>query len=480
MKAFLRKIKPLVFLLDIAAGFMIIPLGFAALLGDAVMVRAFALPLGGELLAALPVHLAVRNRKAAFAQADGFFLVFAAWLLCALLGAFPYWLSGSGLSFTDSVFESACGFATTGATTVADVEALPRPLLLWRSMSHWLGGLGIVVLTIALFPLLGMGGFQLAKAEAPGAERQNPRLSSSAKFLWLAYSILTALLFLLYRLGGMSGFDALCHALPVMASGGVSTRNAGMAFFDSPFIDGVSVVFMLLAGLNFNLYLKIGGGKFREALSNTEARAYLLIFALAALILGCSLVPVYGSLGQALRYGSYQAASVLSTTGSVIADYGLWPPLAQAVILALMFIGGCSGSTAGGIKVIRHVLLWKQAGNEIRRSLFPRGVFALRLNGKPARRDLVHGAAGFVCLYALTVIAAALVSAAAGLDMLSAGSIALAMTGNTGMGFGAAGPGQNFGAFPDFLKWFYSFVMIAGRLELWTALVMLSPAYWRR
>jgi trk system potassium uptake protein TrkH len=265
-----------------------------------------------------------------------------------------------------------------------------------------------------------------------------------------------------------------------MASGGVSVRNQGIASYNSVFIDTVSMVFMLLAGLNFNIYHRLAKGQFSEALDNTEGRSYLLIFLVAAATLTISLIPHYGSAASALRYGAFQTASSLSTTGQTVADYTAWPAFSQAVVFCLMFVGGCSASTAGGIKVIRHAVLWKQSGSEMRRILYPRGVFSIHLNKKVGRKDVVYSVTGFVFLYAAVVLLVGLAGALSGLDVFSAFNAAVAVVSNLGTGFGAVGPGRNFGQFPDHLKWIYSFAMIAGRLELWTALTLLSPEYWRR
>jgi trk system potassium uptake protein TrkH len=475
-------LRPIVFLLGIAALSMIIPLSYALVVEDWIMFRAFGLPLAVVMLPALPAVIITRKRPVRFGHADGFLLVFLTWALCCLLGAFPYYLAGQGISFCDAVFESACGFATTGATTISSIEALPRSLLLWRSLTHWFGGMGIVVLTVALLPLLGVGAFQLVKAEVPGPEKEKvtPKITHTAKILWLAYCGLTVLLFLLYKIGGMDWFDALCHALPMIATGGISTKNTGIAFFNSTFIDGVSVVFMLLASLNFNLYYRLFRGKFRDAFTNTECRVYLAIFAAAILLITAVLIPHYGSIGRALHYGSYQAASILSTSGSVIADYETWPGLAQGILFILMFIGGCSGSTAGGIKVIRYVVLWKQVGHEFKHRIYPRGIFSVRLTQKVGRKDVGSGVAGFIAIYMLTVVITALVTAAAGTDVFSSFSAALAITGNIGIGFGAVGPAFHYVSFPSSIKYFNSFIMVAGRLELWTVLILFIPGYWRK
>jgi trk system potassium uptake protein TrkH len=341
--------------------------------------------------------------------------------------------------------------------------------------------MGIILLTVALMPLLGVGGFQLIKAETPGPEKEKltPRITAAAKIIWGAYCVLTAALVILYRAGGMSWFDAVCHGLTTTATGGVSTRNAGIGYYNSPFIDGTTTVFMILSAINFNMYYRLVKRRFRDMAANTETRAFLAIFFIASIVIALSLVPVYGSFGQAWRYAAYQAASILTTTGSARVDYTAWPSIAQGTLFCLMLIGGCSGSTAGGVKVIRVAVLFKQCLNEIRRVLFPQGVFSIQLNRKVGRKDVVYGVAGFIFLYLAVVALTTLVTAAAGIDLFSSFSAALSVTGNVGLGFGRVGPGQNYAAFPAFLKWFYSLVMIAGRLELSTVFILFTPEYWR-
>jgi trk system potassium uptake protein TrkH len=473
-------LRVLLALLGFIPALMVFPLVMAIAAGESRMIRAFLFPMAGLTALALACFYSLREKKFNLSARNGFMLVFLTWILSSLTGAVPFHLAG--LSFSDALFESACTFATTGGTTVSDIEALPRSLLLWRAMAHWFGGIGIVLIAVAFMPLLGIGGFQLIKAEVPGPEKDKftPKVAVTAKLLCLAYSALTLVLFLLYLLGGMSLFDALCHALTTLASGGVSTRNAGFAAFDSPFITGVSTAFMLLAGANFTLYYRLLQGKLRDIKNNTEVRVYLGIFIITAGITTLTLLPVYDSAATALRYASYQCASILSTTGSAITDYEQWPGLARMIIFTLMFVGGCSGSTAGGIKVIRHVVLWKQMANEMRRVVYPTGVFSVQLNKQVGRKDIIYGVAGFSFLYFAVVAVTTLVTAAAGVDLFSSFSAALSITGNVGVGFGAVGPSSNYGAFPDHIKWFYSFVMIAGRLEMWTVFILFSPAYWRK
>ncbi|MDR0624054.1 MAG: TrkH family potassium uptake protein, partial [Treponema sp.] len=463
MKQFIL-LRLVVTLLGIIAVIMIPPLIMAVLTGDGPMIRAFLLPMGCTAPLAAPCFFSLRKKELQLNAKDGFLLVFLTWGFASVLGAIPFYLSPSGINFTDALFESACTFATTGGTTIGDVEALPRSLLLWRSLAHWFGGMGIVLLTVALLPLLGIGGFQLIKAEAPGPEKEKitPKITVTAKILWLAYCVLTLILTGLYLAGGMSWFDALCHGLTTMASGGVSTRNGGIASFRSPFIEGVSTVFMLLAAVNFNLYYRLLRGKYRDIAATTEFRVYLGIFLTAAAAVTVSLIPVYGSPLAAFRYASYQTASILSTTGSAITDYEQWPGFARMVLFILIFIGGCSGSTAGGLKVIRHAVLWKQMGNVLRRTLYPRGVFSIQLNKRVGRKDVIYGVAGFFCLYLIVAGVTTLITAASGTDLFSAFSAALSITGNVGTGFGAVGPAHNYSAFPNHIKWLFSFVMIAG------------------
>ncbi|MDR1617637.1 MAG: TrkH family potassium uptake protein [Treponema sp.] len=452
---------------------MAVPLVLAWAFGEGAMCRAFLLSMGPAILAAFPAAAFSRGRKVRFSAGDGFLLVFLAWVLICLMGAAPFRLAGLGIGFSDALFESVSGFTTTGATVFPDVESLPRSLLFWRAMTHWLGGMGIVVLTVALLPLPGAGGFQLLQAESPGPESEKitPRITGTAKILWLVYIVLTALETALLMLGGMDWFDAVTHSFSTVATGGFSGRNGSIAAYRSPFIDWVCAVFMLLAGFNFALVYRLCRGKPGEIAVNSEARAYGLVILVSVLLIRAT--------GTGLRQAFFQAASILSTTGFSTADHNLWHPLAQGVLFFLMFIGGCSGSTAGGVKVIRHVVFWKQTGNEMKKILYPNGVFAIRLDGKVGKKEVVYGVTGFMFLYFVLVFAAALLVSAAGYDLFTSINTGLLTLGNIGMGIGTMGPGSEFSAFPAWVKRGLSFVMIAGRLELWTVFVFFSRDYWR-
>jgi len=475
-------IRVLAILLGIIAIAMVPSLLVALFDHDSQSVRAFLYPLVICTSGAALALILGRSTAVSFNAGDGFLLVSLAWFLTSILGSIPFILTGVTANPVDAFFESVSGFTTTGATIFADVEHLPRAILFWRAMTHWLGGMGIVVLTVALIPLLRVGGFQLLKAETPGPEKDKitPKITATAKILWFIYIGLTALEVLLLMIGGMNWFDAVTHAFATMATGGFGTKNTSIAYYNSAWIDWVCTVFMILAGMNFSLYYRMFQGKIQDLIKNTELKVYLAIVIIASVLVALTILPEYGTLSRAFRYASFQVASILTTTGFATTDFDLWPSFAKTVILILMFIGGCSGSTGGGIKVVRHVVLFKQAGNEIRRLLHPRGVFSIQLNGRVGRKDVVYGVAGFVFLYLALVFLVTLVVSSSGTDLVTAFSSALVTVGNIGPGFGLVGPAQNYSNFPDYVKLVWSFAMIAGRLELWTVFILFTPEFWRR
>ncbi len=474
-------IRVLSLLLGIVALSMLPSLFLALTEGDGRTVGAFAFPIGFALAGALAAVFLGRKVSVRFGPADGFLLVSLAWILTSFFGAVPFVLSGYLPNWSEAVFETVSGFTTTGASVFADIEAVPRSITFWRAMTHWLGGMGIVVLTVALLPLLGVGGFQLVKAEAPGPEKDKmtPKVGETAKILWIIYMALTALQVVLLMLGGMDWFEATTHSFATMATGGFGVKNTSIGYYRSAWIDGVCTTFMVIAGANFSLYYRVLQGKFRDLFANTEFRVYLGVFFISSAAIALVLLPTYGSFGQAFRYASFQSSSILTTTGFATADFDRWPEFAKMVLVLLMLIGGCSGSTAGGIKVVRHVVLWKQAGNEMRRLLYPRGVFSVRLNGKVGRKDVVYGVAGFVFVYLALIFGVALVGASSGADVVTSLTGSLATVGNIGPGLGAVGPTMNYAAFPDYVTWVYSFGMLAGRLELWTVLILFKREFWR-
>lgn len=471
-------------LLLIVSFFMAAPVGFALYYGETEIIPSFLIPAGGALIFFAAVQLFTRKSSTRILSTkDGFLLVALSWISSSLLGALPFYLSGAIPGFADAYFETMSGFTTTGASILTEIESLPKGLLFWRSLTHWLGGMGIVVLTVAIFPLLGIGGLQLLKAEAPGptVDKITPKITETAKILWFLYISLSAAETVLLLFGGMDLFDALTHTFGTMATGGFSPKNSSVGFYSSPYIHWVITIFMVMAGVNFTLYYRLIAADFRFLRRNTELKAYLLIFAAATLIITLSLnAGTYSSLSESLRYAGFQAASILTTTGYATADFAQWPAVAKAVLFILMFIGGCSGSTGGGIKVIRIVTLFKQGLNEMRYLLRPRGIFNIRIDGEIIKKNIVYAISGFVMLYFFLLFLTTFAVAAAGNDLLTSLTTALATVGNIGPGFGKIGPALNYAFFPDALKWYLSFAMMAGRLEVYTILIVLTPNFWKR
>lgn len=414
---------------------------------------------------------------------DSYLLVSLSWLLVSFFSALPFTLSGYIPSFIDAFFESMSGYTTTGASILTNIQALPKSLLFWRSLTHWFGGMGIIVLTVAVLPLLGIGGFQLLKAEAPGpaVDKMLPRIAQTAKMLWLIYIGFTVIETILLMFGKMSLFDALTHTFGTLATGGFSPKNTSVGHYNSAYIDGVITVFMLLAGINFMLHFRLLRGKIVSVFKDIELKTYLAVFFIATGIIAINLfINNFHSIGHSLRYASFQSASILTTTGFATTDFAKWPQLAQVVLFILMFIGGCSGSTGGGIKVVRIVSLFKQGINEMKYLLHPRGVFALKINDKPIRKDIMYAISGFVFLYFFMLIVTTLVVATSGQNIITSLTSALATVGNIGPGFGKIGPALNYAFYPAYVKVFLSFAMLVGRLEIYTIFCILTPMFWKK
>jgi trk system potassium uptake protein TrkH len=460
---------------------MVFPLLTALAYREEAMVFAFGVSAAAILAVSLPAFVFSKKRKIDITANEGILLVCMAWILGGLLGALPYRLSGSMPRYVDAVFESVSGLTTTGATLLADLESLPRSFHLWRGMTHWLGGMGIVVLAVALTPLLGAGGFYLVKAETTGPtkEKFTPRITVTAKTLWLIYLALTLSMMALLMLGGMDWLEAAVHAFSTLGSGGFSTRSASIAAWNSPYIEWVCIVFMLIAGFNFTLIYQLLRGKYSKVARNSEAKAYGAIVVVAVAIVAAQLVPYAGSVGKSLRYAFFDVASIISTTGFMIDDHNQWPPLAQFVVFMLMLIGGCSGSTAGGIKIIRYVVLFKQTKNELLRILYPKGIFSMQLNGKGGSKDIVFSVSSFFYLYAAMTALGILLLCGAGAGLYDSLNASLLLLGNIGLGFGRLVSGTIFYEAPGYVKWGLSALMIIGRLELYTVILLVNPEFWK-
>jgi trk system potassium uptake protein TrkH len=466
------------------AAVMLVPLGYGVLTGGDEL-RALTLSVvitaavGGFLMA-----LSHRRPAREIKQREGILVVVLIWLCICFFGCLPFYFSPWFPDLADAFFESASGFTTTGATVLDQVEMLSRPIQLWRCFSHWLGGMGIVLLGLAVLPLVGQGGMYLYRAEFSGAKSQRltPRVFETTKALWKIYILLTLLEILALWLAGMDGFEAVCQSFSTLGTGGFSTRTASIAGFSSPVIEYIIIVFMLLSGMSFIQHYRLWIERQPRSLwSDYELRGYfLLLLGATAIIASVLLWKNHMGGEQAFRAALFQASSILTTTGFVTDDYAAWYPLCQLTLFMLMFVGGCTGSTAGGIKVARVLFLSRVVDREFRRMAEPQGVFTIRLGGETTPEPAVSGLLNLVYLSWLVIFFAWLLLTALGVDLLTSLSAVVACVFNVGPGLGGVGPLNTYEQLPDMAKWILSLCMIAGRLEFYTLLVILTRPFWQR
>jgi trk system potassium uptake protein len=412
---------------------------------------------------------------------EGYIVVTLGWVLLSLSGSLPYIVSGEIASFSDAFFETMSGYTTTGASILNDIESMSRGLLIWRSLTHWIGGMGIIVLTVAILPLLGIGGMQLFIAEAPGLtpDKLKPRIADTAKRLWLIYFGLTALQTILLKFGGMPLFDAVNHSMATMATGGFSTKQDSIAFYQSPYIHYIIILFMFLAGTNFTLLYFGLHSRLKTIWKNEEFRFYLGFTILFAVIISSVVFSVTGNTAeQSFRYSLFQLVSVVSSTGFITADYTAWTPVLTVVFFMLMFIGGSAGSTAGGVKVVRHVILLKNSLMELRRQLHPNAVLPVRLNRKAISPEITFNVMAFMIIYFMVFALGSVVISGFGYDFETTIGAVASCLGNIGPGLGKVGPVHNYAFFSDGAKWFLTLMMLLGRLELFTVLILFTPYFW--
>jgi trk system potassium uptake protein TrkH len=424
-----------------------------------------------------------KDKETHLSHRDGVAIVTFGWIAAALVGAIPYLLSGSIPNFTQAYFESISGFTTTGASILTDIERLPEGILFWRSLTQWLGGMGIIVLSIAILPFLGVGGMQVYKAEVPSpvVDKLKPRISDTAKTLWKVYLLITVVEIILLFGGGMPLFEAISNGFCTMPTGGFSPKNTSIAHYNSPYFDGVIIVFMLFAGINFSLHYKLIRGDLTIFGKDPECRVFFVLVALFIILVTFNIHgTVYDSFAKAFRYAAFQVTSIITTTGFVTADYDLWPSLSRKLLLLCMFLGAMAGSTGGGMKIMRILLLAKHCYYEIFRIIHPHAVTSVKLGGRPVPDDVLSSIWGFFFLFLGLFIVAALVMASLGLDMISAFGSVAASIGNIGPGLGLVGPTKNYVAIPFIGKWVLIFCMLLGRLEIYTVIVLLIPEYWRK
>lgn len=414
---------------------------------------------------------------------DGFAIVTFGWIVASVFGALPYLFSGVIGDPMSAVFETMSGFTTTGASVLSDLEHVPRGILFWRALTHFFGGMGVLVLCVAIIPFLGTGGMQIFRAEMPGPskDRLTPRITTTAKLLWGVYVLLCALQTLLLRFGGMSWFDAACHTFATMATGGFSTRSESVGAYHSPYIETVIIVFMFLAGANFALHYRALRGDLRGYLRDPEFRFYLAAWLTACLAVSFNVWgSVYASFGGALRAGFFQVTSIMTTTGFCTADFDRWPGASRVLLVLLMFIGGCAGSTGGGIKNVRVFVVLKKTVREVRLFMQPQAVLRVKLGRTPIDPAAVSNIAAFFIVFVLIFAVASWLMTFFTPDLDTAVSSAIATLGNIGPGLGAVGATQNYAAIPAPGKFILTACMLLGRLELYTVLIVLLPSFWRR
>ena len=460
------------------AGFQCLPVAVALLYGEPALPYVYSA--ATALIYGLAVALSVRPPDRRMRTRDGFFVVSAAWLLASGFGSLPYVFSGT-LAPVDALFESVAGFTTTGSSVLANVEGAPRALLLWRSITQWLGGMGIIVFTIAVLPLLGIGGMQLFRAEVPGPvkDKLTPRIAVTARRLWLIYVALTVGTVAALWIAGMGPFDAVCHAFTAVSTGGFSTRAASIGAFATPAIEWVLIFVMAIAGTNFALHYRLLVGRGRSVLGDVELRFYLAVLATTVAAVAW-LLHGAGAAQAPLRTAAFQVTSLLTTSGFATADFEVWPALFQFLVLPLLMIGGMAGSTAGGLKTLRVLIGLRALRAFVLRLSHPLAVRPVRHDGRPVAEDVVTGVVVFFLAYFAITGVAATVVAAYGYDVVTAVTAALTAIGNVGPGLGAIGPTETFAHFPSAVKLTLAFCMIAGRLEVFTVLVLFEPHFWRR
>ena len=439
--------------------------------------------------------LVTRNHKKEMNKREGYVVVAFGWVIMSLSGTLPYVLTESIPNFTNAFFETMSGYTTTGASILNDIEIVPKGVLFWRSTTHWIGGMGIIVLAIAILPLLGIGGMELFAAEAPGpsGDKLHPRITDTAKRLWLIYFGYTAAETLLLNLAGMSFFDAINHSMSTLSTGGFSTKNASVAYWNhQPVIQYIIAFFMFLAGSNFVLSYFVFKRKFQKIINDEEFKLYFKFIAVFTLIASAIIYfkvdvsissikhpMVLGEAESSFRHALFQVLSVITTTGFITADYTMWTPFLTVLFFGIMFLGGSAGSTSGGVKVVRHLILIKNGFLEFKRTLHPNAIVPVRYNKKAINRFIVFNVLAFFILYMLSFIIGALVFSMFEIEFESAIGLSASSLGNIGPALGNFGPVNNYAALPPLAQWWASFLMLIGRLELFTVLILFTPFFWR-
>lgn len=471
-------------LLCIEAMFMIFPLITAFIYQEPSWIHFLAAMLA-TLLAGSALFYTCRNCDDQMGKREGVLLVSVTWVIFSAFGMIPFYYTPQINTITDSFFETVSGFTTTGASVLDDISLLPKSILLWRSMLQWLGGMGIILFTLAVLPMLNyQGGMQLFNAEVTGVTRDKlrPRISQTAKRLWFLYFSMTVVLCLLLLLGPMNLFEAICHSLSTISTGGFSTEQAGISYWESAYTEYIIILFMFLGGINFSLLYNFFAGNVKKLWHSEEVRWYISIVAIATIAMGIGLYHIGVTLDfeSTLRLALFQTVTIITSTGYGTGDYVMWGPFFCTIVMVLSFFGACAGSTSGGAKIDRMLVLFKNTKNEFFRVIHPNAIVPVRVNGKSVPYEIVSKILAFLIVYALVIVGGALALSAMGIPVDEAFGSTLSCISNVGPGLGATGPMGNYAHIPDLGKWILSFIMLVGRLELFTVLILFTPYFWKR
>ncbi len=464
----------------IGAALMMAPLTVSVIYNDGVLLP-FIYSIAIFLVLGL-AGIAVRPKKKEIYAREGMVLVSLTWIIYSIVGGLPFYFSGEIPSIVDCVFETASGFTTTGSSILTDVESMSKSLLFWRSFTHWIGGMGVLVFVTAIFTDKNARTNHIMRAEMPGPTlgKIAAKWQFSIRILYAIYIGMTLIMFILLLFGGMSVFDSLVHTFGTAGTGGFGIKSTSIGYYNSAYIDYVISIFMILFAVNFNIYYLLLVRQFAPVKENSELKAYVLIVTASTVLIMLNILSIYETPLNALRYSLFQVASIISTTGYATTDFCQWPMFSQMILLLLMFSGGCAGSTAGGIKVIRISIIWKCAVNEIKKALSPRSVLAVKNDGKPLDSVVVNGVMGYMMVYLVIMAASLLVVSLDDFDFVTTFTAIVTTLNNVGPGLGAVGPAGGFSEFSVLSKLVMTFDMLAGRLELFAMLALFSPKVWRR
>lgn len=464
----------------VEAAMLLLPMVCSAIYGEWYMLPAFLLPAVILLLLGLAASLRTPKNTTIYAR-DGLAIVALVWVLMSAFGALPFVISGEIPAFADAFFEMVSGFTTTGSTILNDVEALSHGALFWRSFSHWVGGMGVLVFAMAVLPMTDGRAMHLMRAEVPGPTcgKLSSKLSDSAKILYGIYFAMTALEVVFLCAGGMSLYESLIHSFGTAGTGGFSNRGLSIGAYQNPYFEWVIGIFMLLFGVNFNLYYFILMRHFREAFGSEELRAYLGIVLFSTVTIAANILSMVGSVGEAVRTAFFQVSSIITTTGYATADFNLWPTYSRVLLLLLMIVGGCGGSTAGGLKMSRVIIFFKAARQDLNKMLHTHAVTTIRFEGKPLDEKTLQGVHNYFNVYMLLIMLSTVLVSLDGFDMITTFTAVITCLNNVGPGMEMVGPMGNFSQFSAPVKYLLSFNMLAGRLELYPMLAMFAPRLWR-